>query len=211
MPKRTPGSTLTDKEKMFCTEYLIDLDATNAAIRAGYSEDSATSTAYHLKQRPAVEAYISQLMDERSLRLRITADQVLLELAKIAFAEVAPLIEEDTGEEEKETGAPAPNTTPKKEMSEVDRKTMEYFKRQDAASKPSADKYTAATACTVVYTDQFSGKRSTLRFSLSAKIAALKILAKHLGLFEKNSNAGRDQLILIRPTCPENWRTRKEN
>ncbi len=182
MPRRKPGSTLTDKEKMFCAEYIIDLDATQAAIRAGYSEDSASTTAYHVKQRPEVAAYINQLLDEKMLRLRITADQVLLELAKIAFAELAPVIEEETGEEEKTT-TPAPSNIPKKELSEVDRKTLEYIGRQNAAGKPDASKCTPATDCAIVYTDPFSSKRTTLRFSLNAKIAALKLLARHLGLF----------------------------
>ena len=62
MCKRKPGPTLTDKEKMFCEKYILDLDATKAAIRAGYSEASAKTTAYHIRQRPDVAAYITQLL-----------------------------------------------------------------------------------------------------------------------------------------------------
>lgn len=50
---------LTEKEMMFCEEYIIDMNATHAAIRAGYSEDSAKSIGYHLRQRPQVDASFS--------------------------------------------------------------------------------------------------------------------------------------------------------
>jgi phage terminase small subunit len=174
MPKRKPGSTLTDKEKMFCAEYIIDLDATNAAIRAGYSEDSASSIAYHLKQRPAVEAYIHQLLDEKMLRLRITADDVLLELAKIAFAEITDNMENDEPEE----ANAAVHEIPKPDESQQSEPTLK-------PDETGAPKYTAASMCRVTHTNPVTGTRTITWFNLQAKIAALKILAKYLGLFEK--------------------------
>jgi len=204
MPKLKPGSTLTDKEKMFCTEYLMDMDATNAAIRAGYSEDSASTTGCHLKQKPEVEAYIEELLYERQLRLRITVDDVLLELAKIAFAEVADVLGDDTAEEAAKKKKPVTEEalkegTPKKEISENEKKMMNYFSRQYIANKPSATRCTPASACRVVYKDQFNGRVTTIQFSLSAKISALKLLGRHLGLFGKTGKAPMPKPNIIFP------------
>src|ERR1700674_2848085 len=77
---------LTDKQRMLCEEYLIDLDATKAAIRAGYDENSAASTACHAMEKPVGKQDLRKLMDERSRKLGITAEAVLQELAWIAFA-----------------------------------------------------------------------------------------------------------------------------
>lgn len=68
---------LTAKQEMFCKEYLIDLNATQAAIRAGYSEKTAMEQGYQLLQKTSVKENIQVLMDKRSERTEITADYVL--------------------------------------------------------------------------------------------------------------------------------------
>ena len=78
---------LTNKQKRFCEEYLIDLNATQAAIRAGYPVKRASEQAYQLLQKTTVSAYIEKLRQEQQQRTQITADAVLGELAKIAAAE----------------------------------------------------------------------------------------------------------------------------
>src|ERR1017187_7769615 len=88
MPRKRPGETLTDKQRTFCNEYVIELNATNAAIKAGYSEESARSTGSHLLDDPDVHAYVQKLQENKFWRLRITAEDVLAELAKIGFAEL---------------------------------------------------------------------------------------------------------------------------
>lgn len=85
---------LTEKQKMFCKEYLIDLNATQAAIRAGYSERSAKEIGCENLTKPNIQLYIQQLMDKRSNRLEITADKVLQEIAKLAFGNVKNLYDE---------------------------------------------------------------------------------------------------------------------
>ena len=77
---------LEPRQKRFCEEYLVDLNATQAAIRAGYSKRSAYSTSYENLQIYEIQRYISELTLWRSLRTQVTADRVLEELAKIAFA-----------------------------------------------------------------------------------------------------------------------------
>lgn len=78
---------LTDKQKRFCEEYLIDLNATQAAIRAGYKEKTAYAQGQRLLKKVEAQEYLQQLMDERSKRTEITADRVLRELAAIAFSD----------------------------------------------------------------------------------------------------------------------------
>ena len=76
---------LTAKQKKFVEEYLIDLNATQAAIRAGYSTESAKEIGCENLTKPNVKAEIDTAIAERSRRTGINQDRVLRELAKIAF------------------------------------------------------------------------------------------------------------------------------
>ncbi|MBP3272596.1 MAG: terminase small subunit [Ruminococcus sp.] len=78
---------LTEKQKRFCEEYLIDLNATQAAIRAGYKEKTAYAQGQRLLKKVEAQEYLQELMNERSKRTEITADRVLRELAAIAFSD----------------------------------------------------------------------------------------------------------------------------
>jgi hypothetical protein len=77
---------INEQEQMFCEEYVVDFNATQAAKRAGYSRRSAYSIGSEKLQKPEAKRYICYLMAKRCLRTGITADRVLEELAKIAFA-----------------------------------------------------------------------------------------------------------------------------
>lgn len=77
---------LTKKQQRFVDEYLIDLNATQAAIRAGYSEDSAKEIGCENLTKPNIQQAVAEQMAERSKRTEITQDKVLRELAAIAFA-----------------------------------------------------------------------------------------------------------------------------
>ncbi|PZD95226.1 terminase small subunit [Paenibacillus sambharensis] len=82
-------AALTDKQKLFAQEYLIDLNATQAAIRAGYSEKTARAIGAENLTKPDIQELIQQLMVERSKRTEITADMVLREYAKIGFSNIS--------------------------------------------------------------------------------------------------------------------------
>lgn len=69
---------LTAKQEAFCNEYLIDLNATQAAIRAGYSERTAKDIACENLAKPYLAEYIAKLKAERSERTLINADWVLM-------------------------------------------------------------------------------------------------------------------------------------
>lgn len=80
---------LSKKQEFFCKEYLVDLNATQAYKRAGYSVKSdniAAVEASKLLRNPKVEDRIKELMEKRSQRTEVTADKVMAELAAIAFA-----------------------------------------------------------------------------------------------------------------------------
>lgn len=77
---------LTEKQARFVAEYLVDLDATNAAKRAGYSDKTAYSIGFENLRKPEVQEAIREAMDARSERTGITQDRVLQELAGIAFS-----------------------------------------------------------------------------------------------------------------------------
>lgn len=86
---------LSHQRIRFCNEYVVDLNATAAAVRAGYSESRAATTAYDLMQHPEVKAEIEDLLDARLARTRLTADRVLRELARLAFFDSRKLFRED--------------------------------------------------------------------------------------------------------------------
>jgi len=74
------------KQKRFVQEYLIDLNATQAAIRAEYSEHTAYSMGQRLLKNVKVQAALQEAIKSRAIRTEITQDRVLKELANIAFA-----------------------------------------------------------------------------------------------------------------------------
>ena len=89
---------MTAKQKRFCDEYLIDLNATQAAIRAGYSVDTAKEIGCENLTKPNIQRAIAEHMAERSKRTGINQDRVVLELAKIAFVKMTDVVDPDTGE-----------------------------------------------------------------------------------------------------------------
>ncbi|MEY0338985.1 terminase small subunit [Providencia stuartii] len=86
---------LTDKQEMFCREYLVDLNATQAAIRAGYSEKTARSQANRMLTNVDIEKRIQELMNNRSDRLDVDADYVLKRLVEIDQMDVLDILTEN--------------------------------------------------------------------------------------------------------------------
>ena len=87
---------MTDKQARFCEEYMVDLNATQAAIRAGYSPASAKTVGPRLLENVGVQKLIAQLQAEQSRRTGVSTDRVVRELAKIAFVNAADLIDPKT-------------------------------------------------------------------------------------------------------------------
>lgn len=82
---------LTPKQQRFCEEYLVDLNATQAAIRAGYSEKSAKEIGCQNLTKLNIQKKISELKKEHSERTGITIDRILNGLASIAFSDIRKL------------------------------------------------------------------------------------------------------------------------
>lgn len=76
---------LTEKQKRFVAEYLIEANATQAAIKAGYSPRTANEQGCRLLAHVSVKEAIEKAQRKRELRTDITADRVLHELADIGF------------------------------------------------------------------------------------------------------------------------------
>jgi len=97
---------LTKKQELFVKEYLIDLNATQAAIRAGYSQKTSYSIGEENLKKPVIAAAIQEAMDKRAKRIEINSDYVLntiVETIERCKQEIEPIYE-GTGENREFTG-----------------------------------------------------------------------------------------------------------
>ena len=74
---------LTEKQKQFCNEFIIDFNGTQAAIRAGYSPNSAKSIANENLTKPDIQEYLKELIEKRNERTRITQDEVVANIVEV--------------------------------------------------------------------------------------------------------------------------------
>lgn len=88
-PKERP---LTQKELRFIDEYMIDLNATQAAIRAGYSKKTANEIGYENMIKPRIRNIIRQKQLHRQVNSSITADMIIKELIRIGFSDVKDVV-----------------------------------------------------------------------------------------------------------------------
>lgn len=161
---------LTPKQQRFCDEYLIDLNATQAAIRAGYSEKTAYRTGADNLRKPQIEEYIAKRQKELSMSTEITQERVIKELALIAFsnnADYAHVIE-------------------KKMKAEVDGALVDVL---DEDGKPVMYR-TVEPVLTEELTEEqkralavIKKGRDGLEVKSCDKVKALELLGKHLGIF----------------------------
>ena len=89
---------LTNKQQAFIEEYLIDLNATQASIRAGYSTSAAKEIGSENLTKPNIKEAIEKRLAERSKRTGINQDRIVLELAKIALMKMTDIVDPETGE-----------------------------------------------------------------------------------------------------------------
>lgn len=161
---------LTAKQQRFCDEYLIDLNATQAAIRAGYSPKTAEQLAYQLLQKTSVQNHIAELQKEREKRTEITQDSVLHELALIAFAKAsdyARVVEKDAVVEVDGNMVP---------VLDEDGNQVKYRTVEPILTDELTEDQKKAIAVIKKGRDGFEIKPYS-------KIQALELLGKHLGMF----------------------------
>lgn len=78
---------LTEKQKIFCDEYIISLNATQAAIKAGYAEKTAYAIGAENLKKPKIQSYISERMEQKESSLIATQDEVLQYLTSVLRGE----------------------------------------------------------------------------------------------------------------------------
>jgi len=152
---------LSAKQKKFCEEYLIDLNSTQAAIRAGYSENTARSIGSENLTKPDIQAYLNSIRSELQNETKITTERVLAEYAKIAFFDIREVYDVDGGL----TNIKQLDDNSAGALSSV--KSMEEWGEDDEGNK------------IIIGT--------TKEVKVFDKIRALDALGKHLGLFEKDN------------------------
>jgi len=143
---------LTEKQRRFVEEYLIDLNGTQAVIRAGFSEKGADVAASRLLGNVRVQAAVSEGKRNRSRRVEITQARVLEEIAHIALSDLSEAFERDGKEG---------NTLRLRRLTDMPegvRRSIESIREQP------------------------TDKGVMRSVKLHSKVAALKMLADHLGL-----------------------------
>ena len=89
------SETLTPKQERFCREYVVDLHIGNAALRAGYSPNNAAQQGSRLLKKPPAAALVARLHREKMDRFNVRSENVLAELAQIAFSDVRKRLDDD--------------------------------------------------------------------------------------------------------------------
>lgn len=169
---------MTPKQERFVQEYLVDLNATAAAKRAGYSEATAYSIGQENLTKPELAAAIAAEQEKRAARTQITQDRVLSELAKIGFADMRKLMRW-TGNLPKMDEAEA------EETGEVSISVANFVQLFDS---DELDDDIAASISEISQT-----REGALKVKLHDKQAALVSIGRHLGMFkERVEHTGKD-------------------
>lgn len=160
---------LTKKQKKFCDEYLIDLNATQAAIRAGYSEKTARFIGAENLTKPNIQEYIQQRMNAREKRTEITQDMVLRELAKIAFSNGSDFAKVVT--------KPRKKMVWNDEIQEYEEKEVEeqFVELIDTDKLPDDKKAAIAS---------IKETKHGIVVESCDKVKALELIGRHLGMFK---------------------------
>lgn len=166
--------SLNEKQKRFAAEYLIDLNASAAARRAGYSKKTAGAQAFELLKKLEIQAEIQKGLEQRAKRTEVTQDRVVNELARIGFSDLREVADWD------ETGSKWKSSD---ELSD------------DAAASIKDIKYTVERR-----RDRNGDTIDTVNahMQMHDKKGALELLGRHLGIFKDNVNLSADEPLTIR-------------
>lgn len=151
------------RREMFPKEFAVDLNATKAAERCGYSNKCARNAGARLMANANIQAAIRELMEKRQERLEITADKWLRELAIIGFSDIANYIDidQDTGSIRAKSFDEMPKETSRAlETIKEDRMIREDSKGEDSIIN------------------------SKVTFKMHGKLEALKMIGQHLGFLK---------------------------
>lgn len=155
MGKTHDPDKLTDMQAAFVAHYLVTLNATKSAILAGYSKDSAGEQGYQLLRNPSVSKALRKAMARRAKRLGLTAENVLREIARIAFSDIRAVAEFDTGG--------------------VKVRSSKDLHPDAAAAIHSVTESTSISR---------DGANTTIKVRMHDKLKALDLAGRHLGLWD---------------------------
>lgn len=162
---------LTAKQRAFCDEYLIDLNATQAAIRAGYSPETADVIGSENLGKPVIQARIQQQMGERAKRTEINADRTLKELARIGFSNITDYAKLVTKPVKKQEWNPETHQYEEVEVLEQVIELVDTDQLSDAKKAAVASIRNTKHGISIVLYD---------------KVRALELIGRHLGMFTDN-------------------------
>lgn len=169
-----PKPPLTGKQQLFVEEYLVDLNATQAAVRAGYSVRTARQVGCRLLTYVDIKAAIEAAIEERKKRITVTGDMVIAELALIAFAGMKDFVEIDEGG--------AIRAFPLDSLAEgKDRIIRKVREKRTIKSTAEGDQVLD----------------SIYEFELVDKIKSLELLARHMGLLHDKTEIDVRQPVII--------------
>ncbi|MEL7445085.1 MAG: terminase small subunit [Pseudomonadota bacterium] len=163
--------SLTPKQKRFVEEYLVDLNATQAAIRSGYSQKTARAIGQENLTKPDISDAIAEAEAARSERTQITADRVLEEYARIGFADIRKAVRwgRNPGDETSEN---------------ADRNGLGIYPVSLIPSEEIDDD-------TALAVSEVSLTQTGLKIKMHDKKSALDSIGKHLGMFvDKHEHSG---------------------
>jgi phage terminase small subunit len=164
------NNQLTKKQSTFIEEYLVDLNATQAAVRAGYSKRTAKVMGCENLSKPNIQNAIHAAMNERSKRTGITVDRVLEEIAKIGFADIREIF---TAGDNFRSIADLPDDI--------------------AAAVQSIEVVVRPPG--LAGDDGFKEGELVYKIRLSDKLKGLELLGKHLGMF--NSKTAPQRTVIM--------------
>ncbi len=162
---------LTGKQERFCREYMIDFNATQAAIRSGYSKKTAGSIGQENLTKPEIFKRIELLQEELRNKAELTAEMIIEELRALCFYNIQDFV--DTG-----------NSI--KDITKLSRKLTRPI---------------TGIKVTESFTKNASGKMDkevTTELKFTDKRGALVDLGRHLGIFEKDNEQGKTIIKVTR-------------
>lgn len=152
------GEALNERQRQFVNEYLVDLNATQAALRAGYAERSAAVTASRMLKNPKIQELIQERRDALAEALDVDQTRVLRELAIISFSDIRRYFRMAADG---------------------------YLEVCDLTELPR-ELSAAIESFQMIRTPQPDGlpDKVTMRLKLHSKTRGIEMLGRHLGLFE---------------------------
>jgi phage terminase small subunit len=173
---------LTPKQQRFVEEYLLDLNASQAALRAGYSADTAGASGHECLKKPKVAEAIRVALEDRKNRSQVNADDVISELKTLALSDIGDILDF----------------------------SGETLRVRPACDIPGRARRSISSVKVKRYTEghgDAAREVEMIEFKLWDKLSALEKLGKHIGMFkEKIELTGADagpikirNLEIIRP------------